>query len=97
LDQVEIIACLAIAGPVRKNAVFMSNLHNIVIDGNAIAKQLHCPKEPYLSTIKVCKIIKRSLCVIECGMPVEVATEALAEKLLYLNEIHVDNVELHLL
>jgi glucokinase len=57
LDQVEIIACLAIAGPVRNNSVFMSNLHNIVIDGNAIAKQLHCPNEPYLSAIKVCKII----------------------------------------
>lgn len=57
LDQVEIIACLAIAGPVRNNSVFISNLHDIVIDGNAIAKQLYCPNEPYLARIKVCKII----------------------------------------
>jgi len=57
LDEVEIIACLAIAGPVRNNKVSMSNLHNIVIDGTAIAKQLYCPNEPYLAMIKVCKII----------------------------------------
>jgi glucokinase len=56
LETVEIISCLAIAGPVRNNAVWMSNLHNIVIDGNAIAKQVHCA-DPYLSRIKVCKII----------------------------------------
>eukprot|EP00429_Kryptoperidinium_foliaceum_P006230 CAMPEP_0176021684 /NCGR_PEP_ID=MMETSP0120_2-20121206/10536_1 /TAXON_ID=160619 /ORGANISM="Kryptoperidinium foliaceum, Strain CCMP 1326" /LENGTH=368 /DNA_ID=CAMNT_0017354805 /DNA_START=30 /DNA_END=1134 /DNA_ORIENTATION=+ len=58
LDQVEIVACLAIAGPVRNNKVCMSNLHNIVIDGTAIAKQMYAPKgEPYLARIRVCKII----------------------------------------
>lgn len=57
LEDCEIIACLAIAGPVRNNAVTMSNLNNIVIDGTAIAKQIHCPNEPYLCRIKVCKII----------------------------------------
>jgi glucokinase len=57
LEQVEIIACLAIAGPVRNNAAWMSNLHNIVIDGTAIANQIHIKNEPYLARIKVCKII----------------------------------------
>jgi glucokinase len=58
IENVEIIACLAIAGPVRNNAVWMSNLHNIIIDGTAIAKQIYCPTgEPYLSLIKVCRII----------------------------------------
>lgn len=57
LDQVEIISSLAIAGPVRNNQVSMSNLHDIVIDGTAIANQVHVKNEPYLSKIKVCKII----------------------------------------
>lgn len=57
LGQVEIIACLAIAGPVRDNSVFMSNLHNIVIDGHAIETQTHTKNMPFLDRIKVCKII----------------------------------------
>lgn len=56
LDQVEIVACFAIAGPVRNNKVCMSNLHDIVIDGTAVAKQMYS-KDPYLAKIKVCKII----------------------------------------
>ena len=56
LDNTQIIACLAIAGPVRNNAVSMSNLHGIVVDGHCIAKQLYSP-DPYLKLIKVCKII----------------------------------------
>ena len=57
-DEVEIVACLAIAGPVRDNQAWMSNLHEIVIDGTAIASHTHAPKgDPYLSKIKVCKII----------------------------------------
>lgn len=57
IEKSEIIACLAIAGPVRGNKVSMSNLHDIEIDGTAIAKQMYCPNEAYLSKIKVCKII----------------------------------------
>lgn len=57
LEEVEIIGCLAIAGPVRSNAVWMSNLHNIEIDGTAIANQTHVKNDPYLQRIKVCKII----------------------------------------
>jgi glucokinase len=57
LGSAEIIVCLAVAGPVRANSVAMSNLHSIIIDGNAIAKQTYCPQEPYLARIKVCKII----------------------------------------
>eukprot|EP00339_Tiarina_fusa_P014194 CAMPEP_0117011258 /NCGR_PEP_ID=MMETSP0472-20121206/9720_1 /TAXON_ID=693140 ORGANISM="Tiarina fusus, Strain LIS" /NCGR_SAMPLE_ID=MMETSP0472 /ASSEMBLY_ACC=CAM_ASM_000603 /LENGTH=407 /DNA_ID=CAMNT_0004714011 /DNA_START=104 /DNA_END=1327 /DNA_ORIENTATION=- len=57
LENSQIVACLAVAGPVQNNSVRMSNLHNLVIDGNAIAKQMYCPKEPYLNRIKVCKII----------------------------------------
>jgi glucokinase len=56
LEDVEIVACLAIAGPVRNNMVCMSNLHDIVIDGTCISKQIHS-KDPYLAKIKVCKII----------------------------------------
>jgi len=58
LDEgVEIVACLAIAGPVRGNQVSMSNLHNIVIDGDAIKNQTYAKSDPFLATIKVCKII----------------------------------------
>lgn len=57
LEEAEIVACLAIAGPVRNNQVCISNLHNIVVDGTAIENQTHVPGNPYLSKIKVCKII----------------------------------------
>eukprot|EP00934_Nitzschia_sp_Nitz4_P008296 Nitzschia sp. Nitz4//scaffold181_size46380//32888//34250//NITZ4_007182-RA/size46380-augustus-gene-0.45-mRNA-1//1//CDS//3329539525//8286//frame0 len=58
LERVEIVASLAIAGPVRDNKVSMSNLHDIVIDGEAIADKRFAPKDDeYLATIQVCKII----------------------------------------
>jgi glucokinase len=57
LENSQIVSCLAIAGPVRNNAVFMSNLHGIIVDGTAIAKQLYCPLDPFMKLIKVCKII----------------------------------------
>jgi len=58
LEEVELVACLAIAGPVRHNKVSMSNLHYIVIDGDAIANHTYnSQNNPYLATIKVCRII----------------------------------------
>ncbi|CAJ1957763.1 unnamed protein product [Cylindrotheca closterium] len=57
LEEVEIIGCLAIAGPVRSNVSWMSNLHNIEIDGSAIAEHTHVKNDLYLERIKVCKII----------------------------------------
>jgi glucokinase len=57
LEHVEIVSCLAIAGPVRHNRVSMSNLHDIVIDGDAIASHRYCNGNNYLTKIKVCKII----------------------------------------
>mmetsp|Transcript_5594 Transcript_5594/g.15165 ORF Transcript_5594/g.15165 Transcript_5594/m.15165 type:complete len:419 (-) Transcript_5594:971-2227(-) len=57
IDQVEIIACLAVAGPVRNNKASLSNLHDIEIDGTAIANQKFCPDDPCLASIRVCTII----------------------------------------
>ncbi|KAL3935165.1 MAG: hypothetical protein SGBAC_009261 [Bacillariaceae sp.] len=57
VEEVEIIGCLAIAGPVRSNAAWMSNLHNIEIDGTAIANHTHVKDDRHLERIKVCKII----------------------------------------
>jgi glucokinase len=60
LQDLVIVACLAIAGPVRNNAVSMSNLHDIVIDGTAIAQGTYntaTPMDPFLQKIKTCKII----------------------------------------
>lgn len=57
LGSADIITCLAVAGPVRANTVSMSNLHNLIIDGNAIANQKYCSQDPYVARIKVCKII----------------------------------------
>ncbi|KAG7372025.1 glucokinase [Nitzschia inconspicua] len=57
IELTEIIASLAIAGPVKNNQVIMSNLFNAEINGNAIAKSLHCKSDPYMRTIQVCKII----------------------------------------
>lgn len=57
IELTDIVACLAIAGPVRDNMVVMSNLHDIEIDGNAIANHTHCPDDPYVASIKVCTII----------------------------------------
>ena len=57
IQQTDIIACLAIAGPVKNNQVTMSNLHNLEIDGTAIAKNVYCPANPFIDAIKVCTII----------------------------------------
>jgi glucokinase len=57
LDEVEIVACFAIAGPVRHNRVSMSNLHFIEIDGDKIANHTYSRGNEYLTKIKVCKII----------------------------------------
>eukprot|EP00980_Cylindrotheca_fusiformis_P019929 scaffold7017_cov134-Cylindrotheca_fusiformis.AAC.24 len=57
LEDVEIIACLAVAGPVRNNVVCMSNLHDIEIDGTAIASHTNVHNEPYLERIQLCTII----------------------------------------
>jgi glucokinase len=57
IELTEIIASLAIAGPVKNNKVIMSNLYNMEINGTAIAKSLNCNNDPYMRTIQVCKII----------------------------------------
>ena len=57
LEEVEIVACLACAGPVGDNKVAMSNLHGgIEIDGNAIASGKFCP-DKHVGRIVLCKII----------------------------------------
>lgn len=60
IELSEIIACLAIAGPVKNNKVIMSNLHNIEICGDSIVNDKDdCGKEAnsYVKSIKICKII----------------------------------------
>jgi glucokinase len=57
IELSEVIASLAIAGPVRNNRVQMSNLHDIEIDGNAMADHSRGSADPYMASIKVCKII----------------------------------------
>ena len=54
IESSNIVASLAVAGPVRNNKVSMSNLHGIVIDGDAIT---NADNSPYLKAIKVCTII----------------------------------------
>ena len=54
IEMSEIVACLAIAGPVKHNKVSMSNLHNIEICGDDIVSEAG---NPYIASIKVCKII----------------------------------------
>ena len=54
LELVDIIACLAIAGPVADNQVQMSNLHDIIVDGNAIERNT---SNKYLERIQVCNVI----------------------------------------
>ena len=56
IEEAEVVACLACAGPVGGNQVSMSNLKDIVIDGNAIAKGTYC-NDKYLARIVVCKVI----------------------------------------
>lgn len=57
IELTEIIASLAVAGPVKSNnTVIMSNLYNMQIDGNAIANH-NSSNDPYRKAIAVCKII----------------------------------------
>jgi len=59
IEKSEIIACLAIAGPVKGNRVIMSNLHGIEICGESIVEGTYDCGEGnlYLRSIRVCKII----------------------------------------
>jgi glucokinase len=57
IGSTEIIASLAIAGPVKNNKVVMSNLYNVEINGTAISNHVHCSNDPFMNSIKVCKII----------------------------------------
>lgn len=52
---VKISACLAVAGPVRNNAVHMTNIGHVVVvvDGNAMEKS----DEPYLQMLERVKIV----------------------------------------
>lgn len=53
-DSVAIIACLASAGLVQDNAVKLTNLGNLLIDGNAIASST---SNQYLKSIVSCRIV----------------------------------------
>jgi glucokinase len=55
IEDVEIVACLACAGPVRNNKVNMSNI-GITIDGSAIENNVFT-KEIYVRKITRCKLI----------------------------------------
>ena len=57
IELTEIIASLAVAGPVKNNKVLMSNLYKIEINGSNIAKNVHCSKDPFMKMIRECKII----------------------------------------
>jgi hypothetical protein len=56
MELTEIVACLACAGPVSSNKCVLSNRGNVVVDGNEILEQKYY-KDPYLSMLKVCKLI----------------------------------------
>lgn len=53
LSSKTIVACFAIAGPVKDNRVVLSNLNNTVIDG----AEIEACKDGLLANIKRCKII----------------------------------------
>ena len=53
-DGVQIIATLAVAGMVLNNQVHLTNLGNMLIDGNAIANN---NKDEFMRKIVVCRII----------------------------------------
>lgn len=60
IELSEIVACLAIAGPVKHNRVVMSNLLNIEICGDSIVEDkdnIGTEGNNYIHSIKVCKII----------------------------------------
>jgi len=54
LQEVTIVAALATAGMVNDNKVRMTNLGNLLIDGNAIQNNT---KDKYLKAVVVCRII----------------------------------------
>lgn len=56
IEKADIVACLAVAGPVADNKVRMSNLLNIEIDGNAIDRGMYC-QDAYVQRIRLCKVI----------------------------------------
>jgi glucokinase len=54
LEECEILACLATAGLVLKNGVQMTNLGDLLVDGNAIEND---KSNKYLKRVTVCRII----------------------------------------
>lgn len=54
LEDCDIIGCLATAGLVTANGVRMTNLGNMLVDGNALAANT---TDPYLKRVKVCRLI----------------------------------------
>ena len=58
IEQAKIVACLAIAGPVQNNAMTMSNLKDITVDGTAIEQSKDREDaNMYLKRIERCMII----------------------------------------
>jgi glucokinase len=66
IANVKILATLAIAGTVSNNRVNLTNLGNILVDGNAIVSSEECQQIPYLSNIIRCKIINDFVAVSCC-------------------------------
>lgn len=56
IELTEIVACLACAGPITDNRCTLSNRGDVVVDGDKILNQTYY-KNPYLSMLKVCKLI----------------------------------------
>ncbi len=52
-----IIACLAVAGPVRQNKVQISRRKHLVISGDDIVQRNSDSKNPFLAAIKECKVM----------------------------------------
>ncbi|KAL3905562.1 MAG: hypothetical protein SGILL_009626 [Bacillariaceae sp.] len=57
IELTEIIASLAVAGPVKNNRALLSNLYNMEINGTNIAKCLYTKRDPFMKAIRECKII----------------------------------------
>ena len=54
LSESKIVACLATAGVVMNNRVRMTNLHNLLVDGTAMAQN---KTNPFLKQLVVCELI----------------------------------------
>ena len=54
INQIQIVATLAVAGMVLNNQVQLTNLGNMLIDGNAITKN---NENDHLRKIVICRII----------------------------------------